>query len=255
MPEEAEVDEEKQTTDEKNDPLGIAIRQFGAIGGAVSLVNLVKDSLEWQHAIGKWLDAIRAFTRPVATFLFGWIPILLHLPFPGAVKDYLVVGVITALALFRALIVEEKETTKVFALDRAWLVRRFGHSLFGHDIAPHGWERVRKAITLRKLMSIIVSVFAWPYITFIRLRFVLLAKESKIYQEDYKWLEAFSELAMSYPEESAYFKGREKMLRSYIARRFTRDLRVAKVFLSAYVYAVAIITVNYLFIAAGAKTE
>jgi hypothetical protein len=96
--------------------VGFMLRQLGAIGGAITLLNLIRESaesmewlhrlretLQWQHGLLEVLNAFRAFTRPVATFLFGWLPALIRLPFPGWVKDYLTVGVVTALALVRVI--------------------------------------------------------------------------------------------------------------------------------------------------------
>jgi hypothetical protein len=105
MPEEQQqVDVEKtkveqKKSDEGGDALGIAFRQFGALLGAVGLLSLLKDALEWQHNLALYLDAFRALTRPIATFLFGWIAELFHWSFPGWEKDYLTVGVITTFAL------------------------------------------------------------------------------------------------------------------------------------------------------------
>lgn len=93
-------------TERKSDPLGTAIRQFGAVAGAVSLLGLAKDALEWQHDIATWIDAFRHFTRPIATFLFGWIPAFFHWPFPGWVKDYLTVGIVSIGATIRSLTVD-----------------------------------------------------------------------------------------------------------------------------------------------------
>jgi hypothetical protein len=91
----------------ESDPLGVAVRQVLAIAGALGLLGLLKDMMTWQHDIGMWIDAFRAFTRPIATFLFGWIPELFHLSFPAWAKDYLTVGVISAAAALRTLIYKE----------------------------------------------------------------------------------------------------------------------------------------------------
>lgn len=90
--------------EDKNDPLGIAVRQLLAIAGAFSLIGLIKDMLTWQHDVGLWIDAFRAFTRPIVTFLFGWIPAIFNISFPGLAKDYLTVGLVCLSAFARSLI-------------------------------------------------------------------------------------------------------------------------------------------------------
>jgi hypothetical protein len=115
----------------KSDPLGIAVRQLLAIAGAFSLIGLIKDFLTWQHDLGLWIDAFRAFTRPIATFLFGWILALFHLSFPEWLKDYLTVGLISSAAFLcmifyryiRYIFANESNIdviSRIFALLLAW---------------------------------------------------------------------------------------------------------------------------------------
>jgi hypothetical protein len=88
---------------EKNDSLGVAWRNVLALFGAFALLGQIKDFniITWQHDLAVWIEAFKAFSRPVATFLFGWIPALFHLDFPLWMKDYLTVGVITVSAVIR----------------------------------------------------------------------------------------------------------------------------------------------------------
>lgn len=88
----------------EDDPLNAAWRHVSAMFAAFSLLGLLKhlNLLTWQKTVARWIDAFQAFTRPVATFLFGWLPALFGWQFPGWLKDYLVVGVIVFLALIRA---------------------------------------------------------------------------------------------------------------------------------------------------------
>jgi hypothetical protein len=122
MPEEQQQTKVEEERPEKEKPglLGFTFRQLGAIAGACAFLNALhhvvdwlntfRDAVEylkflqefkWQHNILLALDAFRSFTRPIATLLFGWIPALLHWPFPGWAKDYLTVGAIVTSATIR----------------------------------------------------------------------------------------------------------------------------------------------------------
>jgi hypothetical protein len=87
-----------------DDPLGAARRHLAAVFAAISFLGLLKNlnALVWQKTISKWIDVYQSFSRPVASFLFGWIPDLFGLHFPGWLKDYVIAGVIVFLALVRA---------------------------------------------------------------------------------------------------------------------------------------------------------
>lgn len=73
-----------------------ALGQVLALAGAVSLLGLVRDVGVWQEDIGLWIDAFRSFSRPVAELLFGWIASLFGWEFPDWLKDYLIVGIVSA---------------------------------------------------------------------------------------------------------------------------------------------------------------
>lgn len=66
-----------------------------ALLGAVGLLSLVRELLQWQEQFAYWIDAWRAVTRPVWDFLFGWILSYFDLPFPEWVKDYMSFAVIS----------------------------------------------------------------------------------------------------------------------------------------------------------------
>jgi hypothetical protein len=122
MPEEAKVAkqnaEEKKPQQRKPDPVGFTFRQLGSLAGAIALLNLLRDLVEWNSYLrdaAEWypdflmaLDAFRAFTRPIAQFLFGWIPALFHLSLTGAAKDYLTVGTIVLSAYVRTVAYADK---------------------------------------------------------------------------------------------------------------------------------------------------
>jgi hypothetical protein len=181
---------------EKRDPFGLAYRQVGAIFGAFGFLSLLKDLLEWQRNIRVWLDAFRAFTRPIASFLFGWIPALIHLPFPGWAKDYLTVGTITALATMRG---------------------------FG------SLDRLRKAHEESKDSP---ANLALGYLILVVVASIVL-----LFMATVGWVVMFYTLLL-------YFTNR-------LGPAGNRSMRV---FLSVYIYAAAIIVINYVFIAAGART-
>jgi hypothetical protein len=86
------------------DPLGAARRHLSAILAAISFLGLLKtlNVVTWQKNVNKGIDAYQSFSRPVAAFLFGWIPNLFGLHLPGWLMDYLLAGVIVFLALVRA---------------------------------------------------------------------------------------------------------------------------------------------------------
>ena len=122
------------TYDDKSDALGVAWRTVTAVFGAVALLSQIKDFniITWQENFANWIDAFRALTRPVATILFGWIPAYFHLSFPGWVKDYIVVGLVTLFASFRM--------------------------AFAHGI--NKWP------ILVRFQIIFVSILAWPMLAF-----------------------------------------------------------------------------------------
>ena len=64
--------------------------------------------LPWQHTIAVVMQDFRAVTRPVVTVLFGWVPAIFHWKFPGWLKDYLVMGLISGPAGVRGLIAERE---------------------------------------------------------------------------------------------------------------------------------------------------
>jgi hypothetical protein len=86
------------TYDYKSDALGIAWRNVFAIFSSVALLGQIKDFnvVTWQQDFANWIDAFRAFTQPIATYLFGWIALYFHFGFPAWMKDYIIVGLITA---------------------------------------------------------------------------------------------------------------------------------------------------------------
>jgi hypothetical protein len=85
--------------------MGFLSRQPFALLGALGLISLVQDLLQWQEQIGLWIDAWQAVTRPIIQFLFGWIPALLKWPFPWWAQDYLTLSLISAGAFVRAAVV------------------------------------------------------------------------------------------------------------------------------------------------------
>lgn len=81
--------------------MGFLQRSPFALLGAIGLLSLAQDLLQWHEWIGAWLDAWQAVSRPVIGFLFGWIPDLFGWPFPWWAKDYLAVGIIHSGMNFR----------------------------------------------------------------------------------------------------------------------------------------------------------
>lgn len=85
----------------ERNPMNSALGQALAFAGAVSLLGLIRDIGTWQEDIGLWVDVFRSFTRPVADFLFGWIAALFGWDFPNWLKDYLIVGIVSAGGMVR----------------------------------------------------------------------------------------------------------------------------------------------------------
>jgi hypothetical protein len=81
--------------------MGVTVHPF-VILGALGLLSFAHDAIPWRHDLLGWLDAWRMVTHTVTQFLFGWIPPLLHLPFPGWAQDYLAMGLICAASWFMA---------------------------------------------------------------------------------------------------------------------------------------------------------
>jgi hypothetical protein len=70
--------------------------------GAFGLLSFTHDAVPWRPELLSWLDGWRRVTRTVTQCLFGWIPPLLLLPFPGWAQDYLAMGLICAASWFTA---------------------------------------------------------------------------------------------------------------------------------------------------------
>jgi hypothetical protein len=174
-------------------------RHFGALVGAIALLNLLKDFLAWQQNFSMWLDAFRSVTRPVASLLFGWMPALVHLSFPGWAKDYLTVGEITALTALRA---------------RSAVLGGLGFRVTRAPGAPHAvLGYLQSAARL-----LILSIVLWPC--------YLIAA----------WY--VCRMAKQYRSKQAY-----RALMNYV-----------RAFAAVYVYAILLVVVNYVFIAAGSLT-
>jgi hypothetical protein len=186
MPQQVQV--EKQKSDETksdggNDPLELSFRHFGALLGAVGLLSLLKDAMEWQHNLALYLDAFRAFTRPIAGFLFGWIPAMFHLSLTGAAKDFLTVGLIVSSAYLRTAAHHDKnalrsvETLKYTALAfLIWPILVITMGIVVPLMALRGFDDTGKAQSLRAA-RVFMSVFIYAAILII-LNFVLLIPHS-----------------------------------------------------------------------------
>lgn len=72
-----------------------------ALLGAVGLLSLIQDLMQWQEHIGAWLDAWQAVTRPIWDFLLGWLFEWFGWEMPWWAKDYLTMGAIGSGARFR----------------------------------------------------------------------------------------------------------------------------------------------------------
>ncbi len=81
------------------------LRQPMAILGALGLLSLAEDLLQWQDQFQTWIDAWQAFSRPVAMFFFGWLIDLWPWNLPDWVLDYLIAGSIVAISLVRAQVI------------------------------------------------------------------------------------------------------------------------------------------------------
>ncbi len=109
---------------------GFVWRCVSTFFGAFALLGQIKDFnlVSWQENFAAWIDSFRALTHPVVTYLFGWIASYFGWSFPAWIKDYLIVGFVTAGASFRMIVAYGK------------------------------WS------TLRSLKFIIESVAAWPLV-------------------------------------------------------------------------------------------
>jgi hypothetical protein len=88
--------------DAKSNPILVIFNPF-AISGALSMLSFAHEAIPWHQDIQTWLDAWHHFTHAGTGFLFGWLPALLHLQFPEWAHDYLAMGVISAIAQYRAI--------------------------------------------------------------------------------------------------------------------------------------------------------
>jgi hypothetical protein len=80
------------------------LRQPMAILGALGLLSLAEDLLQWQQQFQTWIDAWQAFSRPVAMFLFGWLIDLWPWELPEWTLDYLIVGSIVYASFVRTIL-------------------------------------------------------------------------------------------------------------------------------------------------------
>jgi hypothetical protein len=96
---------------QKTNPLAQALSP-SAILGAFGFLSFSRDVISWQQDLLTWLDAWRAFTHLVTDYLFGWIPPLINLPFPGWAHDYLALSVIIFGATTRSILFRYREFSR-----------------------------------------------------------------------------------------------------------------------------------------------
>jgi hypothetical protein len=74
-----------------------------AILGALGLLSLAEDLLQWQDQFQTWIDAWQAFSRPIAMFLFGWLANLSPWELPDWWMDYIAMGIIVSASSARSI--------------------------------------------------------------------------------------------------------------------------------------------------------
>lgn len=78
------------------------LRQPVSVMGALGLLSLAGDLLQWQDHLGEWLAAWGIFSGLVASLLFGWLVERLPWALPSWWPDYVTIGLIVAGAMFRS---------------------------------------------------------------------------------------------------------------------------------------------------------
>lgn len=81
---------------------GLIWRLPFVIFAANGFLSTVQDAVQWQEALGRWFEAWRSFSQPVAQFLFGWMFSLTPWTMPDFLGDYLVFSLIVSGALMRS---------------------------------------------------------------------------------------------------------------------------------------------------------
>jgi hypothetical protein len=67
---------------------------ISGIAGAVGLMNFFKDIVTWKGFFAGFIDWWQSYMRPLANFLFGWIPQIWPWPWPEWGYDYIIFSLI-----------------------------------------------------------------------------------------------------------------------------------------------------------------
>jgi hypothetical protein len=98
----------------RSDPFARLYAHISGIGGAVGVISLFRDAVEWRGFFRDLVEFWGAYVTPIARFLFGWIELIVPVTFPSLLYDYLMLGLIFALGVprFRVWIEAETRTLK-----------------------------------------------------------------------------------------------------------------------------------------------
>lgn len=73
-----------------------------SILSAFGILSFARSALDVRTQIDAWIEAWQAITRPMISFVLGWIPGLFEISFPPIAQDYLSMSIIAGGALWRA---------------------------------------------------------------------------------------------------------------------------------------------------------
>jgi hypothetical protein len=119
-------------------PLMVLYTNLSGLAGAVGLINLFRDLIEWRGLFNGVADLWREYVTSTMALLFSWVGPLLRIELFPAFYDYLVIGILMALGVPR------------YAL---WYSRRFGRIANPGAVAP---------AVLSYSILFIIAIVAWP---------------------------------------------------------------------------------------------
>ena len=131
------------------------LRQPMAILGAIGLLSLAEDLLQWQEQVQTWIDAWQAFSQPVVSFAFGWLVNLLPFDPPSWWTEYAAMGIIVSASYGRF----------IYEIEVGQFQRSTYNNILDTEIKWYIPERKSLLFyTLHSLMRIPYSVIFWPIV-------------------------------------------------------------------------------------------
>lgn len=161
------------------------LRQPMAILGALGLLSLAEDLLQWQQQFQTWIDAWQAFSRPAVQFLFGWLLYFWPWSPPDWSLDYLAMGTIVFCSLIRTFVVVIMPVFLEYSKEQSYS-ERFGMLVIG----PIVW--------------IPIVLLLWPIIVLCYPIMLYLKRETVAYNAARVFLESFIWAALIIAINSAW---------------------------------------------------